>query len=115
MGQTNETGAKAEAGNGERLNRRLFMFTSMAGVATATMGAAVVTVATTQPAQAQRCTDRDPYDPAGGGRWCRRRRVSCTDRDPYDPAGGGRWCRRRRVSCTDRDPYDPAGRGRWCR
>src|SRR5262245_50289320 len=115
MDQSNETGANRRPTERGRLDRRLFFFKSLAGVATVAMGAAVVTAATTTPAQAQSCTDRDPYDPAGGGRWCRRRVYGgCTDRDPYDPAGGGRWCRRRRY-CTDRDPYDPRGGGRWCR
>jgi hypothetical protein len=96
------------------LNRRLFLFKSLAGVATVGMAAAVVTAATVEPAQAQYCSDRDPYDPYGRGRWCRRR-VGCSDNDPYDPWGRGRWCGRRRVVCSDRDPYDPYGRGRWCR
>jgi hypothetical protein len=95
--------------NPGRLSRRLFMFKSLAGAATVAMGTAVVTtVATVQPAEAQSCTDRDPSDGAGRGRWCRRRRG--TDSDPNDAPGRGR----RRRSCTDSDPRDGAGRGRRC-
>ena len=93
--------------NPGRLSRRLFMFKSLAGAATLTMAAAVVTTAATvQPAEAQRCTDRDPSDGVGRGRWCRRRGT--TDRDPSDRPGRG-------IRCTDRDPSDGRGRGRWCR
>ena len=70
------------------LGRRLFMFkaaaivTGTAAVTTATL------VATTNEAQAQRCTDRDPGDRRGWGRWCRRRyrraRICWRDRDPYN-------------------------------
>jgi hypothetical protein len=71
----------------ERLGRRLFFFK-----AAAVIGVAAATVAgTTTEAEAQWCTDRDPYDPRGRGRWCRRRRY-CTDRDPYDARGRGIRC-----------------------
>jgi hypothetical protein len=108
MDQSNTTGAIRQADDGGRLNRRLFFFKSLAGVATVAVGTAVVTAATVQPAQAQWCTDADPYDPQGRGIRCRRRRVGITDADPYDRVGRG-------IRCTDRDPYDPRGRGRWCR
>src|SRR5262245_5157053 len=91
----------------DRLNRRLFFFKSLGGVAAVAVATTAVTVATVQPASAQYCTDADPYDPRGGGIRCRRRRR-VTDADPYDAVGAG-------IRCTDRDPYDPRGRGRWCR
>ena len=76
----------------EGLGRRLFIFKA-ATVVGAAAAVTAVTAATTTPAQAQYCTDRDSFNPVGGGRWCRRRRRYCTDRDPYNPVGGGRWCR----------------------
>ena len=66
------------------------------------LGAAGLTLGITTEAQAQ-CTDRDPTDPAGGGRG---RGIS--DSDPRDPVGCGS-----RV-CSDSDPSAPAGRGRHC-
>jgi hypothetical protein len=113
MDQKNETQTNRQPEEGGRLDRRLFFFKSLAGVATVAMVAAVVTTATPEPAQAQSCTDRDPGDAVGYGRWCRRRYYrGVTDRDPYDAPGRG--IRRRRRWCTDADPYDARGRGIRC-
>jgi hypothetical protein len=70
--------------------RRLFFFKAASVLAAAAVTAAGAAVVTATPAQAQRCTDRDPYDPRGRGRWCRRYRRRVTDNDPYDPRGRGR-------------------------
>jgi hypothetical protein len=95
-----------------KVSRRSFMSKVLGGAAIG----AVAIVGGAAPAEAQVCTDRDPYDPVGRGRWCRRRRRrSCTDRDPHDPVGRGRWCTRRRryrSGITDSDPSDPVGNGR---
>ena len=95
-----------------KVSRRSFLGKVLGGAA---IGAVAIIGGATE-AEAQRCTDRDPYDPVGRGRWCRRRRrrTGCTDRDPYDPVGRGRRCGRRRyrTGITDRDPYDPVGNGR---
>ena len=97
-----------------KVSRRSFLSRVLGGAVIGT----VAIIGGESEAEAQRCTDRDPYDRVGRGRWCRRRRRwRCTDRDPYDPVGRGRCGRRRRWRrrCTDRDPYDAVGRGRWCR
>ncbi len=96
------------------VNRRSFL--ARVGGAAVLAGGGLALFGPTE-AEAQRyCTDRDPYDPVGRGRRCRRRRryTGITDRDPSDPAGYGRgWRRRRRYTgITDRDPYDPVGNGR---
>lgn len=92
-----------------KVSRRSFLSKVLGGAA---IGAVAIVGGATE-AEAQRCTDRDPYDRVGNGRWCRRRRRSgCTDRDPSDPVGRGRRCGRRRTGITDRDPYDPVGGGR---
>ncbi|MGQ0661269.1 hypothetical protein [Sphingosinicella sp.] len=93
-----------------KVSRRSFLGRVLGGAAIG----AIAIVGGATPAEAQVCTDRDPTDPGGRGRWCRRR-PRCTDRDPSDPVGRGRWCtrrRRRRSGITDRDPGDPVGRGR---
>ena len=97
-----------------KVSRRSFLSKVMGGAA---IGAVAIIGGTATPAEAQRCTDRDPGDPVGRGRWCRRRRrTGITDRDPYDPVGGGRGRRRRRrgyrTGITDSDPGDPVGNGR---
>lgn len=71
------------------LGRRLFFFKAAAVLSAAAVTATGAAIVTATPAQAQRCTDRDPYDRRGGGRWCRRRRR-VTDNDPRDPRGRGR-------------------------
>jgi hypothetical protein len=79
-----------------KLGRRLFFFKAAAVVGGAAAVTTATVIGTATEAQAQRCTDRDPGDPRGWGRWCRRpRRVRrwCTDRDPRDARGHGRWCR----------------------
>jgi len=94
-----------------KVSRRSFLGKVLGGAA---IGAVAIVGGATE-AEAQRCTDRDPYDRVGNGRWCRRRRrrTGCTDRDPGDRVGNGR-CRRRRYGSgiTDSDPGDPVGRGR---
>ncbi len=93
------------------LDRRLFVFKTLAGAATLVVPGAVVTA---QPAEAQRLrvTDSDPYDREGRGRGRFVRRRG-TDSDPYDDPGRGRVrVIRRRVRVTDNDPRDPRGRGR---
>jgi hypothetical protein len=92
-----------------KVSRRSFLGKVLGGAA---IGAVAIVGGATE-AEAQRCTDRDPYDRVGNGRWCRRRRrrTGCTDRDPGDRVGNGR-CRRRRYGITDSDPGDPVGRGR---
>lgn len=85
---------------------------SMAAVGAGVLGAAAL-VAGAGEAEAQ-CSDRDPNDPAGRGRWCRGG-GACSDRDPNDPVGAGRRCGGGGYGvCSDADPYDPAGRGRRC-
>ena len=72
-----------------KVSRRSFLSKVLGGAA---LGAVVIVGGATE-AEAQRCTDRDGgryADPAGRGRWCRRRRryrSGITDRDPYDPVG----------------------------
>lgn len=87
------------------LGRRSTMGMIGAGV----LGAAVaaVGVAATPGTAEAKCSDSDPYDPAGAGRHCGGCR-GISDSDPYDPAGCGRR------SCSDSDPYDPGGQGRHC-
>src|SRR5689334_16361717 len=72
------------------IGRRLFFFKAASVLAAAATVTAGATLVTTTPAEAQRCTDRDPYDRRGWGRWCRRRVRRVTDNDPYDPRGRGR-------------------------
>lgn len=96
-----------------RVSRRSFLGKVLGGAA---IGAVAIVGGATE-AEAQRCTDRDPYDRVGNGRWCRRRRrrSGCTDSDGgryADPAGNGRCRRRRGTGITDRDPGDPVGNGR---
>ena len=95
-----------------KVSRRSFLGKVLGGAA---IGAVAIVGGATE-AEAQRCTDRDPYDRVGGGRWCRRRRrrTGCTDRDPSDPGGNGRCGGRRRYrsGITDSDPGDPVGNGR---
>ena len=73
-----------------KLGRRLFFFKAAAVLGGAAAVTAAATVGSTTEAQAQYCSDRDPYDPRGRGRWCRRRRRRVTDNDPRDPRGRGR-------------------------
>ena len=97
-----------------RVSRRSFLGKVLGGAA---IGAVAIVGGATE-AEAQRCTDSDGgryADRAGYGRRCRRRRTGITDRDPYDPVGGGRGRGRRRryrSGITDRDPGDPVGNGR---
>jgi hypothetical protein len=102
---------------------------SMAAIGATVLGTAAIVGGTPSQAEAQ-CSDRDPHDPAGRGRYCGG--GGCSDRDPNDPAGRGRYCgssgcsdsdphdpggngrRCGRRSCSDSDPYDPAGAGRHC-
>jgi len=102
-----------------KLSRRSFLATVAGTVA----AAGVITVAATDPAEAQSgCSDSDSgsySDPANNGRRCGNRgRSGCTDNDTgryADPAGNGRCRRVNRSGCTDSDTgrnSDPAGNGR---
>ncbi len=83
---------------------------SIAAVGAAVLGAATLVGITPSEAEAQ-CSDRDPNDPVGRGRYCGGG-TGCTDRDPGDRAGWGRRCGP--SGCSDSDPQDPGGNGRHC-
>ncbi len=91
--------------------RRLFIFKTLLGAVALTQ---IASMATSEPAQAQRLrvTDSDPRDGEGRGRGAYVRRRG-TDNDPYDAQGRGRVrTYRRPVRVTDNDPRDGRGRGR---
>ena len=75
-----------------KLGRRLFFFKAAAVLGGAAAVTAAAAIGTSTEAEAQYCTDRDPYDRRGRGIRCRRRRRYCTDRDPYDGRGRGIRC-----------------------
>lgn len=103
------------------LARRLFIFRA----ATILSGAAAVALAAggSQPARAQ--ADRDPTDPAGGGRG--QASGGNTNSDPTDVVGYGKASKAKAAPAqpsgpTDSDPTDRAGQGKgaqnggakWC-
>jgi hypothetical protein len=79
--------------------------------------AAAGAMAVVSPAQAQyNCTDSDPSDSPGRGRYCGPSRTGCSDSDPNDSPGYGRRCGYVPPyrSCSDSDPSDRPGYGRRC-
>lgn len=93
-----------------RVARRQVLLAGLGFVAAGAMAAV-------SPARAQySCSDSDPSDRPGYGRYCGPRPSNCSDTDPSDTPGYGRRCGYVPPyrNCSDADPDDSPGYGRRC-